>query len=40
MSIEVQMLKLMSVGFSLSCMCDDVLVEWRKLKKDETDKSR
>lgn len=40
MSIEVRVLKLLSVDFSLSRMCDDMLAEWRKLKKDETDNAR
>ncbi|POR35115.1 Polyketide synthase [Tolypocladium paradoxum] len=41
--IEVPVLKLMSVSHSLSRMCDDVLVDWRRLKKEEgpeTDEKR
>ncbi|KAI5462039.1 hypothetical protein BGZ63DRAFT_463158 [Mariannaea sp. PMI_226] len=34
-NIEVPVLKLMSVSHSLSRICDDVLVDWRKLKKED-----
>ncbi|KAH7127284.1 hypothetical protein EDB81DRAFT_907428 [Dactylonectria macrodidyma] len=34
-SIEVPVLKVMSVSHSLSRMCDDVLVDWRRLNKEE-----
>ncbi|KAM0285942.1 hypothetical protein ACHAO9_008534 [Fusarium lateritium] len=34
LGIEVPVLKIMSVGHSLSRVCDDVLVDWRGIKKE------
>lgn len=33
--VEVPMLKTMSVNHSLSRLCDDVLVDWRRLRREE-----
>ncbi|KAG4253521.1 hypothetical protein FPRO03_07481 [Fusarium proliferatum] len=34
LGVEVPVLKIMSVGHSLSRVCDDVLVDWRRVKKE------